>query len=104
MHAREFLFNKSRMSPKVAMALPGENCRIVATRLAIHGLERLPVVTDPQSRRLVGIVARSDLIKPSMAIGEEELLAERFFELPLATARARFRSLTGASRRPDEDG
>ena len=87
-----------------AMAQPGENCRIVATRLAVHGLERLPVVTDPQSRRLVGIVARSDLIKPSMAIGEEEQLAERFFELPLATARARFRSLTGTSRRPDEDG
>ncbi len=87
-----------------AMALPGENCRTVATRLAVHGLERLPVVTDPRSRRLVGIVARSDLIKPSMAIGEEEQLAERFFELPLAAARARFRSLTGTSRRPDEDG
>ena len=87
-----------------AMALPDENCRIVATRLAVHGLERLPVVTDPQSRRLVGIVTRSDLIKPSMAVGEEEQLAERFFELPLATARARFKSLTGTSRRPDEDG
>ena len=87
-----------------AMALPGENCRIVATRLAVHGLERLPVVTDPQSRRLVGIVTRSDLIKPSMAIGEEEQSTERFFELPLATARARFKSLIGTSRRPDEDG
>ena len=86
-----------------AMALPGENCRIVATRLAVHGLERLPVVTDPRARRLVGIVTRSDLVKPSMAIGEEEQLAERFFELPLAAARARFGSLTGSARRPDED-
>lgn len=87
-----------------AMALPDENCRIVATRLAVHELERLPVVTDAQGRRLVGIITRSDLIKPSMAIGEEEQQAERFFELPLASARARFRSLTGTPRRPDEDG
>jgi CBS domain-containing protein len=86
-----------------AMALPDENCRIIATRLAVHGLERLPVVTDPQSRRLVGIVTRSDLVKPSLAIGEEEQHAERFFEPPLAAARARFRALTEASRTTDED-
>jgi len=85
-----------------AMALPDENCRIIATRLAVHGLERLPVVTDPQSRRLVGIVTRSDLVKPSLAIGEEEQHAERFFDSPLSAARTRFRALTGASR-PDED-
>lgn len=86
-----------------AMALPDENCRIIATRLAVHGLERLPVVTDPQSRRLVGIVTRSDLVKPSLAIGEEEQHAERFFEPPLAAARARFRALAEASRTTDED-
>ena len=85
-----------------AMALPDENCRIIATRLAVHGLERLPVVTDAASRRLVGIVARSDLIKPSLAIGEEEQRTERFFDSPLGVARARFRGLTGASR-PDDD-
>jgi H+/Cl- antiporter ClcA/predicted transcriptional regulator len=86
-----------------AMALPDENCRIIATRLAVHGLERLPVVTDPQSRRLVGIVTRSDLVKPSLAIGEEEQHAERFFEPPLAAARVRFRALTEAWRTTDED-
>jgi len=89
-----------------AMALPDENCREIATRLAVHGLERLPVVTDAQSRRLIGIVTRSDLIKPSLAIGEEEHHAERFYEPPLGFARARFRTLTGASRAPDrgDDG
>ena len=86
-----------------AMALPDENCRIIATRLAVHGLERLPVVTDPRSRRLVGIVTRSDLVKPSLAIGEEEHEAERFFEPPLAAARARFRALTDASRPAEGD-
>ncbi|WP_413761544.1 chloride channel protein [Variovorax sp. Varisp41] len=59
------------------VALPGENCRAVATRLARHGLERLPVVRDADSRLLVGIVARSDLIKPSLAHFHEEELRER---------------------------
>ncbi len=85
------------------MALADENCRIIATRLAVHGLERLPVVTDAQSRRLVGLVARSDLIKPSLAINEEEHLEERFFDLPLGRARSRFRALTDGGRAPGED-
>lgn len=59
------------------VALPGENCRAVATRLARHGLERLPVVRDADSRLLVGIVARSDLIKPSLAHFHEEEQRER---------------------------
>jgi CBS domain-containing protein len=83
-----------------AMALPDENCRIIATRLAVHGLERLPVVNDAQSRRLVGLIARSDLIKPSLAVGDEEAVPERFFELPIDAARSRFRALTGGA---DED-
>lgn len=59
------------------VALPGENCRAVATRLARHGLERLPVLRDADSRLLVGIVARSDLIKPSLAHFHEEEQRER---------------------------
>ena len=86
-----------------AMALPHENCRIVATRLAVHGLERLPVVSDAQTRRLVGLVSRSDLIKPSLDVGDEEHRHERFFELPLAAARARFRGLTGGADAGRED-
>ena len=63
-------------------ALPGENCRAVATRLARHRLERLPVVKDPQSLALAGIVARSDLIKPSLAHFDEEEKRERMRGLP----------------------
>jgi CBS domain-containing protein len=55
-----------------ALALAGETCRTIATRVAVHGLERLPVVTDAQSRRLIGIVSRSDLVKPSQALLNEE--------------------------------
>ncbi|HSY29473.1 MAG TPA: chloride channel protein, partial [Burkholderiaceae bacterium] len=64
------------------MALPDETCRTVASRLAVHGLERLPVVIDAQSRQLVGIVSRSDLIKPSLSLFEEEQRHEKFRSTP----------------------
>jgi H+/Cl- antiporter ClcA len=54
-------------------ALAGETCRALATRLAVHKLERLPVVDDATSRRLIGIVSRSDLIKPALSLHAEEL-------------------------------
>jgi H+/Cl- antiporter ClcA/CBS domain-containing protein len=72
------------------MALPGETCRTVANRLAVHGLERVPVVTDAQSRRLLGIISRSDLVKPSLAFSEEEERFETFRRTPLHTLRQRF--------------
>lgn len=64
------------------VALPNETCRAVATRLARHGLERLPVVDDPSSLKLVGIVARSDLIKPSLGHFDEEEKREQVRHLP----------------------
>ncbi|MBS0388999.1 MAG: chloride channel protein [Proteobacteria bacterium] len=54
-----------------------ETCREVAERLAAGGFERLPVVTDDASRRLIGIVSRSDLMKPIRARHEEESVRER---------------------------
>lgn len=65
------------------VALPDETCRTIANRLAVHGLERLPVVDDAESHRLVGIVSRSDLIKPSVAVFEEEQRREMFRKRPL---------------------
>lgn len=54
------------------VALADESCRSVATRLAVHGLERVPVVANASSRQLVGLVSRSDLIKATLAIHDEE--------------------------------
>jgi len=54
-------------------ALADETCRALATRLAVHQLERLPVVSDAHTRRLIGIVSRSDLIKPALSLHAEEL-------------------------------
>ena len=73
-----------------AFALPSETCRLVATRLAVHGLERLPVVADRESMRLVGVVSRSDLVKPSLSYFEEEHKRERFRRLTPVHRRRRF--------------
>ena len=73
------------------MALPDETCRVVATRLAVHHLERLPVVKDAQSRELLGVVARSDLIKPSLSLFDEEDNYEQINQTPLGSLRSAFR-------------
>lgn len=61
-----------------AVALAHETCRVVASRLAMLGLERLPVVDDEQSLRVIGIVSRSDLIKPARQHFDDEQKRERF--------------------------
>ncbi|KAB0638994.1 chloride channel protein [Burkholderia latens] len=61
-----------------AVAQAHETCRVVASRLAVLGLERLPVVDDPQSLRIIGIVSRSDLIKPALQHFDDEQKRERF--------------------------
>jgi H+/Cl- antiporter ClcA len=74
-----------------AFALPNETCRLVATRLVVQHLERLPVVADAQSMRLIGILSRSDLLKPSLSHFEEEHKRERFRRLtPVLGKRRRF--------------
>ncbi|QGZ59091.1 chloride channel protein [Paraburkholderia acidiphila] len=60
------------------VALPGETCRNVAARLAITGLDRVPVVDDEKTRRLLGIVSRHDLVKPSLSVFTEEREREQF--------------------------
>ena len=72
------------------VALPGETCRLVATRLAVHGLERVPVVDGVDTRRIIGIVSRSDLVKPSLAHFDEEHKKERFRRLGTRAAKRRF--------------
>ncbi|MDN7616372.1 chloride channel protein [Burkholderia cepacia] len=61
-----------------AFAQAHESCRVVASRLAMLGLERLPVVADEQSMRITGIVSRSDLIKPALQHFDDEQKRERF--------------------------
>jgi len=67
------------------VALRGETCRTVAIRLAVHGLERLPVVADAESRQLVGIISRSDMIKSSLSLDNEEHRRHRFRRFTLGS-------------------
>jgi H+/Cl- antiporter ClcA len=59
------------------MVQPWETCRAAAERMAEAGVGRLPVVSP--DGRLVGIITRSDLLKPRARRAQEELLRERFF-------------------------
>ena len=74
----------------LVVALPDETCRLVATRLAVHDLERLPVVADRDSMHLLGVVSRSDLVKPSFAHFEEEHKRERFRRLSFSSGKKHF--------------
>ena len=70
---REFLAGQ----PVGEYATPGDTCREVALQLAVGALERLPVVDDSASLLLVGIVSRSDLLKPSHWLHGEDVRRER---------------------------
>jgi CBS domain-containing protein len=73
----------------ITIALASETCRLVAARLAVHGLERVPVVADRDSMKLEGIVSRSDLVKPSRMHFEEEQKKERFRRVGWRSAKRR---------------
>jgi H+/Cl- antiporter ClcA len=62
----------------VEMAQPNDTCQQVAARMAVHQLERMAVVETLDSRRLVGIVSRSDLVRPLDSHFNEEHRRERF--------------------------
>jgi CBS domain-containing protein len=74
------------------VALASETCRAVATRLAVHDLERVPVVAEVGSHRVIGLVSRSDLIKATAAVHDEEHVRRRFRRWPLAWQAARHRA------------
>jgi H+/Cl- antiporter ClcA len=76
------------------IAIAGETCRTVATRLAVHKLERLPVVQDAATPRLLGIVSRSDLIKATAGLHVEEHERRTLRFIPLRPVEERRRSRT----------
>jgi H+/Cl- antiporter ClcA/predicted transcriptional regulator len=65
-------------------AYPWESCRTAAERMAQMGVGRLPVVSADDPRKVIGIVTRSDLLKPRARHAEEEIRRERFIGVPAA--------------------
>jgi H+/Cl- antiporter ClcA/predicted transcriptional regulator len=57
---------------------PWESCRTAAERMAEHGVGRLPVVSPDEPTKVIGMVTRSDLLKPRARSVEEEGKRERF--------------------------
>ena len=66
------------------VAFPDESCRRAAEKMAQAGVGRLPVVSGPGSTKVVGILTRSDLLKPRARAVEEEQQRERFIRPWLA--------------------
>ena len=62
-----------------------ESCRAAAERMAQSGVGRLVVVADEGPRTIVGIITRSDLLKPRARIVEEEEARQRYIELRSVT-------------------
>jgi CBS-domain-containing membrane protein len=58
---------------------PWESCRTAAERMAAAGVGRLPVVDPDQPRHVIGMLTRSDILKPRAIMVEEENVRERFF-------------------------
>jgi CBS domain-containing protein len=58
---------------------PWESCRTAAERMAEAGVGRLIVVADDNPQKMIGLVTRSDLLKPRAREVEEEIKRERFF-------------------------
>ena len=73
---------------------PFESCRTAAERMAQARVGRLPVVSPHHRTRVIGMVTRSDLLKPRARHVEEEVKRERFlgrwlgaFDRPRGTTR-----------------
>ncbi|MGH8117578.1 MAG: chloride channel protein [Rhodanobacteraceae bacterium] len=68
------------MTEPLVVAYPDDSCQRVAVRASVANLDRLPVV-DRDSRKLLGVVTRFDLLKPYTHYQEDELLHERVFHV-----------------------
>jgi H+/Cl- antiporter ClcA len=63
-----------------------ESCRTAAERMAEGGVGRLIVVAEDDPQKIIGVVTRSDLLKPRAREVEEEIKRERFIGAPPAAA------------------
>jgi CIC family chloride channel protein len=59
-------------------AFPTDSCRVMAERMAVAGVSRLPVVDPDDPSKIVGIVTINDLLKARLLLSDEEIKRERF--------------------------
>jgi H+/Cl- antiporter ClcA len=68
---------------------PDEPLRLVVYRMAETGRTRVPVVTDPESKKLAGIISLDDLLKARVRDFDEERRRERVLRIRLPFGRLR---------------
>jgi H+/Cl- antiporter ClcA len=84
-------------------AYPWESCRSAAERMAQAGVGRLPVVSPDTPYKVIGMLTRSDLLKPRARMAEEEARRERFLEPPrFPLGRRRAKGTSGPLPAPPE--
>jgi CIC family chloride channel protein len=79
--ADDFLIAYDLIHRNPITVFPWESCRTAAERMAAFSVGRLPVVSPDDPTRVVGLITRSDLLKPRVRIVEEEGKRERFIKL-----------------------
>jgi H+/Cl- antiporter ClcA/predicted transcriptional regulator len=79
--ARDFLIAYDLIHRDPITIYPWESCRTAAERMAAYGVGRLPVVSPDEPGKVIGMVTRSDLLKPRARSVEEEAKRERFITL-----------------------
>jgi H+/Cl- antiporter ClcA/CBS domain-containing protein len=77
------------MRRDLVVAYPDESCRTAAERMAQFDVGRLPVVSATDPTKLLGIVTRSDLLKPRGRHVREEQKRERLIALKFLTSAKR---------------
>jgi CIC family chloride channel protein len=73
------------MRRDLVVAYPEESCRTAAERMAQFDVGRLPVVAIAEPTRLLGIVTRSDLLKPRERNVRDEQKRERLIRFKFFT-------------------
>lgn len=97
------------MRRDLVVAYPEESCRTAAERMAQFDVGRLPVVAVAEPTRLLGIVTRSDLLKPRERHVRDEQERERlirfkFFHRPALQPPSPNGHDKGPSQQPNRAG
>jgi CBS domain-containing protein len=79
--ARDFLIAYDLIHRDPITIYPWESCRTAAERMAAFGVGRLPVLSPDEPGKVIGMVTRSDLLKPRARSVEEEGKRERFISI-----------------------
>lgn len=63
------------------VAYPGEPLRVIVYRMAETGRTTLPVINDPETRELLGVISLRDLLKARVRDLGEERTRERVLHI-----------------------